>query len=850
MTESDVSPLASSALDLPGGNLQHKLACVHCGESLSRSKIQSGFAVRQVSDPERAPAWVCCVGCLAAMNFSVSENCRWEILPTQSKMSLDVLPAPAPRSNVKQPAGYTPGYTQWDRSEILAHAQRTSAGGYLLNLAVDAIHCPNCAWLIELSLQKISSELRVRVDVPHRCLELEFNPERIPLSTIAASMAEIGYPARLIDGMAEHRTDKTVLKQIFVAGMCAVQAMMFAEPLYWSNSDLPPQTAQFFAWLSALLTLPAVAYAGARFFIGARNELRLRRPAMDSLISLSILLAFVGSGIGLMRGSQQVYFDAIAMFVFLLLLGRLLESSLLKKARFAALRLQDCMPAMATLASGEVRALSDLRVGDCLRATQGEVLIADGVLQSAHCRLSVAVFDGEATPQQLTQGAKVYAGASVQSADCVYQVTALGAATELAQIARASQQTACARAPSSEQTAQLATRFSLVVIVLAIITSMLWWIVAPERALAVSLSVLTVACPCALGLALPLARAMAHARLQALGVILLKPDALDRVELVDCVMFDKTGTLTEIDQHTLQVSTEGAITTAEALGIARALELGSTHPIAQPLRTAALEVNSPDYRSSEIEQVPGLGLRGIVNGTRWRLGAPALSGELDSGCVLLSGPEASARFSFGERLQVGAADVVSELTNIGVATQLVSGDSEARVQAVAERLKIESYYHRCTPAAKCALAQSHQAAGRFALMLGDGVNDAIALAGAHVAVSFGSANALARTHADVLLLRNDLRLIPEMIRTARMSVRIARQNLLWARGYNLVAIPLAMFGLIGPGWAAIGMAASSLFVSLNAARLWPRGATVSAQGALAQPTSVSSSARQTTGAAL
>ncbi len=771
--------------------------CVHCGEALGAQAQLLPALQDQTNGSEATPAWVCCVGCLAAMNFAAPE-----LLSTPLNHSDD---------------GHN--FAGWDRAELMAHMQPAESGGYVVNLAVDAVHCPNCAWLIELSLQRISPDLRVSVDVPLRMLRLQFDPAQQPLSKLVAALNQIGYPARLIHGASDHKLSNKSLKQLFVAGLCALQAMMFAEPLYWSNSDLPLQTAQFFAWLSALITLPAISYSGSRFFTGARNELRLGRPAIDSLIALSLLLAFIGSGIGLLRGSQAVYFDAIAMFIFVLLLGRLLEANVMAKARAFSMRLQDVMPAMARLASGGLRELHKLKFGDCLQAVPGEVLIADGVLQSASCVLSNAMFDGEAAPTLLLQGAPVFAGASVASGICVYQITALGENTQLAQIARASQQTAAAQNPSAAETALMATRFTLAVMALAICTSIVWWLIAPERALAVTLSVLTVACPCALGLALPLTRALAHACLQRLGVILLQPDALDRIAQVDCVMFDKTGTLTMIDAKSVRVATTGSLSTSDALGIARALEVGSTHPLARPLSQAADAAQSAQFMASAVEHLPGLGVRGVINGALWRLGKPALSGLADADCVVLSGPQASATFDFQERLQQGAIEAVSALKRLGIATQIVSGDSQARVQALATRLGISRQDYRCTPTEKSALAKAHRAAGRFPMMLGDGVNDAIALAGAHVAVSLGAANPLARMHADVLLLNDDLKAVPALIRTARQSVIIARQNLLWARAYNVVAIPLAALGCIGPVWAAVGMAASSLLVSLNAARL-------------------------------
>ena len=302
-------------MDGDARNLSLNTHCAHCGEVLAQPF--SGVVGSRLPSPlefEFKGRWVrvCCVGCRAAMAFSSPINV----------------------------SDYS-AFSDWDRVELLDAAERFDDGSLLLCLAIDAIHCPNCAWLIETTLLFCAPELQITCDVPLRLLHLRFDPKLRPLSHIIAELSALGYPARLVASQLNDRSAKRkALKELFVAGFCAVQAMMFAEPLYWTTTDLPVQTAHFFAWLSALITLPVIAYCGARFFRGARNELRLRRPAMDMLISASIFLALVGSFVGLLQGATRVYFDAIAMFIFVLLLGRMLESSLMARARAQATRLR------------------------------------------------------------------------------------------------------------------------------------------------------------------------------------------------------------------------------------------------------------------------------------------------------------------------------------------------------------------------------------------------------------------------------------------------------------------------------------------------------------------------------
>ena len=766
-------------------------ACVHCGEALGQSALEvaAGDAI--------APTWVCCVGCRVAWALSMDETLN-------------------PGLNVDVAA-----FAHWDQAELLDACERDADGSLLISLAIDAIHCPNCAWLIERTLQNLAPEIGLTVDVPLRLAHLQFYPEKCALSSVIATLAALGYPARLLVGKHDTEIHKKNLKQLFVAGFCAVQAMMFAEPLYWTGSDLPPQTAHFFAWLSGLITLPVIAYSGARFFRGAQSEIRLRRPAMDTLISLSILLASFGSIVGLMQGNSAVYFDAIAMFVFVLLLGRMFESLLLDRARVQAMRLNCAVPALATLASGELRSIRELKLSDRLRAEIGSILVADGILESNSCELSAALLDGESAPKVMLRGAPVFAGASVRSGECVYTIHALGAQTKAAQIGRLARRAAAARAADPAEESRLASRFTMLVLALAVATAAVWWWLAPDRALAVTLSVLTVACPCALGLALPLTRAVAHARLQSMGILLLKPDALERISQVDCVLLDKTGTLTTIETDALKIRTSGSLTVSEALNLASVLEAGQSHPIARAIVAAAKDMVASPALATAVDFLPGFGLAGTVNSEQWRIGSPLLFGLVDDGSIVLDGPRGRAYFDIEERLQVGAIASIGDLKSLGLTLEIMSGDNQARVQRVAERLAITQFQHRCSPMQKRELVQQRVSAGLHPLMLGDGVNDAIALASAHVGVTLGSASALAHAQADVLLLASDLRVLPELLRTARRSAAIARQNLVWAQSYNLLAIPLAAFGFIGPGWAALGMGLSSLVVTANAARLWP-----------------------------
>jgi P-type Cu2+ transporter len=799
--------------------------CVHCAQILGAHALPLGIDAKSDLDGGAARHWVCCAGCYAAYQLCQSDQ-------QQCATSLD-----SGQARLAMAAAELAKFADWDRSEILAHAAPHEDGSIELTLAVDAIHCPNCAWLIERALHRFGA-IGLSVDVVLRVMQLRFAPSMVRLSAIMAELAHLGYPARLIDGRnLQAPSAKRELKQLFVAGFCAMQAMMFAEPLYWADTDLPPSTALFFAWLSALLCLPVVGYSGARFFRGAINEWRARRLAMDFLISMAITLALLGSMVGLLQGNAAIYFDAIAMFVFVLLLGRMLESRLLQRAQSSLIRLTSLLPELAELESGERVAVGALKIGDrlCLRA--GQTLVADGVLLSTQCALSEALLDGESIAKIRKLGDTVLAGSVLLSVHALVQVTALGEQTRLAQIARWCKTAAQQRLPNAELEAKRATRFTGAVLLAALITACVWSVIAPTRALAVTLSVLTVACPCALGLALPLTRAVAHARAQRWGVLLLKRDALERLGRVDSVLLDKTGTLTELDEATPAISASGNLEASEVLAIANALEQGQSHPFAQRMQSltwrALDKLETVKVHATDLKILSGLGIQGQVQfsnrlGTeQWTIGAPSLFDLPDQGEIILQGPRGRAKIRFSERLREGAQEAVQELQSLGLSVQIISGDAPSRVAEVAHALGIENAYSRQSPQQKfdhvhsatiAASTKSHKT--QFPLMLGDGINDAVALASAHVAVSFASGARLAYENADALLMQSDLRALPALIQLARRCGKIAMQSLRWAQIYNLLAIPIAAFGFIGPGWAALGMGLSSLLVTLNACRLF------------------------------
>jgi P-type Cu2+ transporter len=447
------------------------------------------------------------------------------------------------------------------------------------------------------------------------------------------------------------------------------------------------------------------------------------------------------------------------------------------------------------------------------------------------CQISTAILDGESARKHLQPGAQVHAGAIVLQGDCDYLVQAIGGQTKLAQIAKLSGLAMQARLPSAQRQSRLATQFTLVVLLLALLSALTWSFWQADRALAVSLSVITVACPCALALALPVTRAMAYARLQQSGILLLRANALERLSEIDCLALDKTGTLTHItptqvstgkyEPCDVHVNVTGSLDVELAKAIVGAMELGSTHPIASALHwPSTLGVRDlVEHAGAGIDAEvidPSENNRSLG---RWQVASPRFFGLPDRDAIVLKGPLGTAHFVVEEQLVDDAIDAAGRLRNLLPELALLSGDHATRVARIANALGIEQFFARQQPEQKRAWVDAQQSLGKKVMMVGDGINDAIALAAAHLSVSFAHGSPLAHAQSDVLLLNDKLSNLPMMLEIARKSERICRQNLWFSKTYNLLMIPCAMIGWIGPSLAALGMALSSLLVTLNAARL-------------------------------
>jgi Cu2+-exporting ATPase len=716
-------------------------------------------------------------------------------------------------------------FASWDREDILAVHARAVPGGRELVLLTDGMRCAACAWLIDRALRREPGVLDVSANAVTGRIRIAWDPARTPLSRPLRRLLSLGYRPWLATGVERERAriaDRNrALLRLGVAGLGAVQAMMFTEALYLDTEgamSLPMR--DFLRWVAFLIATPVVFFSGWPFLMGCARELRERRLGADTLVATSVLLAYGASLFATLTGGPHVWYDAAVMFVFLLLAARMLE----QRARSAASARVDALararPVFAVRERDGVREtvpLEALQPGDIACVAAGEGVPADGELLGADAWFEESLLTGESRPVCKTAGDPVFAGTACRDVPARLRVAAIGASTRLSQLA-ALVERAQAHRPAIARTAdRVAMVFVAALFVIAAIAYVVWRAYAPERALDVVLALLVISCPCALSLAIPAALAAANGALARMGVLPVGADALDRLARATDVVFDKTGTLGDAVPALADVAVFDDHARDDALRIAAALERDSRHPLAAMFAPFA----DSGRVAEEVRNVAGQGMRGRVDGVEWRLGhARFAAGRDDDGALWLGdGARAVARFEVRETPRPDAAGALDALRAQGIALHLCSGDGEAAVLRFADALGFDDVHARQAPEDKLARVRALQARGCVVAMVGDGLNDAPVLAGADVSIAIGDGAALAQRAADLVLATPALHRIADAVALARDTRRIIRQNIAWAVGWNLVALPIAMLGLVTPWIAALGMALSSLTVTLNALRL-------------------------------
>jgi Cu2+-exporting ATPase len=702
-----------------------------------------------------------------------------------------------------------------------------------LDLVVEGISCAACVPDIEGALASVPGVARARVNLTTRRLALAWSHGAADAADLIARVERLGYRLVPYDPVALDAAgaseNASLMRALGVAGFAASNVMLLSVAV-WAGvaADMGPATRGMMLWFSALITLPSVAYAGMPFYKGAWTALRHGRVAMDFPISVGVIATTIVSLIQTIEGGRIAYYDAAASLLFLLLAGRVLDRQARARARSAAEHLLAMGARAATVIEAADRHVmlpaAELKPGMRILVSPGERVAADGIVRQGRSDLDTSLVTGETVPAAAEPGIRVFAGTTNLTGAIEVEVTEAGERTLLAEIVRLMEAAEQGRARFVRLADRVARLYVPVVHVVAGATFAGWYWgmhATWETALLHSVAVLIITCPCALGIAVPAVQVVATGRLLRRGVLVKAADALERLAEVDTVVFDKTGTLT-LGQPSLV--RDPAWTEADLL-LASRLAGASRHPLARALTAATPGAPlAPDVREE-----PGAGLEARMDGEVVRLGSRAWVG-VGEGVPDADGPELwlsrpgrlPVRFTFVDRLRADASTIVERLKALGLDVELLSGDRPTVVAKVAEAAGIARFAAGCTPADKVARLDALASQGRRVLMVGDGLNDAPALAAAHVSLSPSTAADISQNAADLVFQGALLAPAIEALEVARKADRLVRQNFGISFTYNVAAVPVAMLGFATPLLAAIAMAASSLTVILNALRLKER----------------------------
>ncbi|MFO0406732.1 MAG: heavy metal translocating P-type ATPase [Labrys sp. (in: a-proteobacteria)] len=701
-----------------------------------------------------------------------------------------------------------------------------------LDLAVEGIDCAACLVEIEDGLTSLPGVVKARLNLTTRRVGVDWRAGETSGAAIVERLATLGYAARPFDpARAEARGEaetRRLLRCLGVAAFAAMNIMLLSVSVWSGNaSDITPETRDFFHWVSGLIALPAVAYAGRPFFDSAIAALKAGRLNMDVPISLGVLLALGLSVYETTHHAEHAYFDSAVMLLLFLLAGRLLDQNMRRRASVVARNVAALRGETAAVIRPDgtliETPLSRIDPGMKVMARAGERIGVDGLVVDGRSLVDQSLVTGETDGVPVAVGDRVYAGTlNGDGALTIRVITSKD--TFLDEVGRLLDVATQERSRFMRLADRASRAYAPVVHATALLTA-IGWIMAGagvHQSIVTAIAVLIITCPCALGLAIPAVQVVASGRLFTAGVLLNSGDAIERLATADTVVFDKTGTLTLPEPFLLDRATHGE----GVVALARRLAAASRHPLALALARSGPAQPPPE----DARETRGMGVEAVIDGVRCRLGSPifcdaqaeaAAAVERHRGCSVICfrrGTEAPVVFAFRQGLRPDAIAVIDGLRARGMAVEILSGDRPEAVAAVAESLGVTDFAGGATPQMKISRIEALKAGGRKVLMVGDGLNDAPALAAADVSLSPVSAVDLAQNAADAVFLGVRLAPILSAIVSARVARRVMVQNLWIAVVYNFIAVPLAIAGLATPLVAALAMSGSSVIVTLNALR--------------------------------
>jgi len=793
--------------------------CFHCDEIIPKD-INLSVNINNVSQP------MCCIGCEAVAIVIVENN-----LTDYYRYRTE----PAKKGDPLVPQ-------QLSRNQLLDDESLQSEFTFKTDeyketiLTIEGISCAACAWLIEMQLSKSTGVIAISVNATTQRATIKWQDHILKLSDILKLIDSIGYKAFPFKASKLEELNKaqskSFIKRLGISGILMMQVLMIAVGLYFGAfSDMSEYNSVYLRWASLLLTLPIVTYGAFPFYKGAINTLKMKRLSMDVPVSIAITLAFSASAWATFSQQGEVYFESVAMFTFLLLIGKFLEFRARMHASHVSANLLKLMPITAiklikngTQQTEEIIAAKHLKKLDLVLIKPGETIPADGIITSGTSQINESMLSGEQTPVNKNIGDNVLAGTINGDGNIVVEVKKENQHSFLNQMIRLSESSQAHKPKLAQLSDKIAQYFVATILLTSVATAIYWQIHLPEQAFWITLSVLVATCPCALSLATPTALTCATVTLNNKGILIKSAHVMETLPKVNCFAFDKTGTLTtgEFTIRNIEIF-DTTYSQPKVLAIAAGLESHSEHPLAK----AFTKYRNFSVEMSNIEVTASSGVSGNYLEKTYKIGKPSwLVPDLtckntkinQAQCILIVDNKLIAAFFLEDSISDNATTLIKKLHQQNISTLMLSGDNQTGCDKIQSVLNLSEAHSQLSAKHKVALLKQKQT-NNVVAMVGDGVNDTPVFGVAHISIAMGSGTDIAKNGADIILLNSDLSNITALKFIAKKTKKIIWQNYLWAFSYNALVLPLAMAGYITPYLAVIGMSASSILVVTNSLRL-------------------------------
>lgn len=784
--------------------------CYHCG-----SKIAEGAELLGLDNQ-----LFCCSGCLAVAELIKSSDLQlyYQIRENQQGERVKKIP--------------TELYLAYDVEEVAnQYVYKNSCGNCEIQLFIDGIHCAACSWLISSFLKEKLALENVVVNATTARAEIIYPPE-IKLSDILKTIAKLGYKPNLFtpsqDEIRQNKIRNNYLLRLVVSGLGMMQIMMFATGLYTGSFlGIERDYSQLLRWVSLILTTPIFLYAGFPFLNSAFWALKNKKINIDVPIASAIFFAFIASVINTFLERGEIYFDSVVMFIFFITISRFLEFLSRRRAKLNSLSFSKLLPEALEVWNERDKKLKfcplpAIQKGEIVKILPTQTIAFDGIIYEGQTRVSEAMLTGEGKSLSKKIGDKVLAGSLNLESPILIKVETTGQETTLAGIERLIAK-AQKPSPNLEKSQKLAQQSIISILVLAFLAWLIWLFIDKGKAFDIALAVLVATCPCALSLAIPTVLTSAINKANSLGIFIKSSESLEKLLKIKNIIFDKTGTLTEGNFRLIKTEFfNPKFNQKLILQIAKTLEKNSSHPLGWAV------VKSFDLEELKMEKIKLFreGVLGVYQGEKFAIGslnfifetfnlkAKTSSNALENEVFLARENEVLAKFYFSDPIVKDLKNLIAKLKAYKLI--IASGDNLKNVEKIAQLAEISEFYGNLKPEEKIKILESQKTAS---LVVGDGINDAPLMKKADLSIAVKGANPMSQGQADIVLISKGIESLPYLFALAKKCQKIIKQNLIWAVFYNLLILPLAIFGFLTPWIAALGMSLSSLLVVLNALRI-------------------------------